>query len=126
MCKTTRFTILTIACAVLLTGCGFKDKDAINSVDDTIGGVVDAGAVDLPNRPGYKLRSYVVLRPMRGQHFVYVIEKDGLPVAGAQTDQSKGQHQTAVSSEVALQDSTSGPQAVTNATQVEQDQTNDQ
>lgn len=102
-----RFTIFAIACAVLLAGCGFRDKNDIKTVEEAVGGVIDAGAVDLPNRPGYKLRSYVVLRPKMGQHFVYVIEKDGTPVAGAQTTTSTGQHQDTVSSDVANTDSPS-------------------
>ena len=87
---------LGLALVALLTGCGKPDPSTVRSVNQSIGSVVDAGAVPLPNRPGYKLRHYEVLREMQTRHYLYVIEKDEVPVAGVQTQASEGKSQVSV------------------------------
>lgn len=53
--------------------------------------LVDNGIVPIPDRPGYALHHYQnVIGDCCGNHHVYVLEKDGVPVAGADTTYRSG------------------------------------
>lgn len=94
-------TSLSIALLAGLSGCGKADPSTVRPVTRTVGSVVDAGAVDLPNRPGYRLRHYEVLRDMQVRHYLYVIEKDDVPVAGVDGQYQSGKTRVSVDTIVA-------------------------
>lgn len=108
-----------------ISGCGKADPSTVRPVSRTIGSVVDAGSVALPNRPGYRLRHYEVLREFRVSHYLYVIEKDGVPVAGVdnqyQSGKTKDTVSTAVSPLQALRACTDVDDCVTKAEQLKKD-----
>jgi hypothetical protein len=57
----------------------------------------DLGAVDVPGRPGYTLHGYTITRQNLQPHYVYVLEKDGEPMAGTDTSYISGKSQTTTS-----------------------------
>ncbi len=87
---------LVIAAVLTVTGCGKPDPSTVRPVSSTVGSVVDAGVLPLPNRPGYQLRHYEVLREMQQRHYIYVIEKDEQPVAGINAQYTQGKSQVSV------------------------------
>lgn len=96
-----KFTSLfTIAlAAVLVAGCGSREKLASRTNE-----VFDMGSVPLEN--GYSLHGYRLINgAFDKDHFVYVVEKNGQPVAGATTNyevsQGKGSYNQAITSQVA-------------------------
>jgi len=76
---------ITLA-AVLVAGCGSREKLASRTNE-----VFDMGSVPVQN--GYSLHGYRLMNgALEHDHFVYVLEKDGQPVAGttANYDVSQG------------------------------------
>ena len=98
------FSVLSLATLVALSSCGFPDARSIAPVSESIGGVVDAGAVPLPNKPGWQLRSYNVLRKHEVIHYVYVLEQNGEPVADTSTEYKQGKTSRSVSVAVSRND----------------------
>lgn len=85
---------LVVSMAVGLSACS-SGKDGVTgplhnvTTDDiehakTVGGnrvMVDNGTVALPGKPGYKVHQYLNIHDVQGTHFLYVIEKDGVPTS---------------------------------------------
>jgi hypothetical protein len=57
----------------------------------------DLGAVNVPGKPGYTLHGYSIERQNLQPHYVYVLEKDGEPVAGTDTSYMNGKTQATTS-----------------------------
>lgn len=75
-----------------LGGCGPRTPTTENEVN-----LVTANAASpIEGMPGYTLRSLVVDRNYSTVHFVYVLEKDGTPVAGSTTDYTASKSQQSV------------------------------
>lgn len=74
MKKSLKFVVL--AALVLLGGCG----DPKAPLSERISAVVDLGVV--PVNDGFVLHGYRVMNNSDRDHFVYVLEKNGKPVAG--------------------------------------------
>ena len=73
------FSLLTVlAAALMLTSCGTRDP-----LSKRVNEVADLGAMPLP-QSNYKLHGYrVVNSGMEKDHFVYLVERNGQPVAGS-------------------------------------------
>jgi hypothetical protein len=89
---------LALAAAVLLTGCSPHEKLSSRTKE-----IFDMGA--LPMNNGYMLHGYRLVNGVNDHdHFVYVVEKDGKPVAGTATNysvsQGKSTRNEAVTSDV--------------------------
>lgn len=71
-------SLLTILTGLLLTSCGTHDP-----LSKRVNDVADLGAMPLPHS-GYQLHGYrVVNAGMEMDHFVYLVERNGQPVAGS-------------------------------------------
>lgn len=67
-----------LATALLLTSCGTRDP-----LSKRVNDVADLGAMPLPHS-GFQLHGYrVVNAGMEKDHFVYLVERNGQPVAGS-------------------------------------------
>lgn len=86
-------SLLTILTAgLLLTSCGARDP-----LSKRVNDVADLGAMPLPNST-YQLHGYRVINAgMEKDHFVYLVERNGRPVAGSTVnmDVPAGRHSTA-------------------------------
>lgn len=98
MYKNVLSSVAILSLSLVTTACGFSSPESIAPVSDSVGGVVDAGVIPLPTKPGYQLHSYVVLRKMNVQHYVYILEKDGVPVVGTDAAQTINKNTVTVSS----------------------------
>lgn len=52
--------------------------------------LIENGVVDLPGKPGYKVRQYINYHHSTPSHYLYLVEKDGVPVSGMAESHSNG------------------------------------
>lgn len=52
--------------------------------------LIENGVTDLPGKPGYKVRQYINYHRHNPNHYLYLVEKDGVPVSGMAESHSNG------------------------------------
>lgn len=89
--------VVVVLLAAGLSACSQEMKDGIpvSSIENAkdngdMKHLVENGVRDLPGKPGYKVRQYVNVHQNVASHYLYVIEKDDVPVAGASTGYQSG------------------------------------
>lgn len=79
-----------------LAGCS-SDEDSDTPVKPVL---TDHGVLEVPGKPGYQLRYYS--RKVNGRtHHIYILEKDGAPVAGADLNTTSDKDPLTITSDVA-------------------------
>jgi hypothetical protein len=92
----TTFAVIALA-AALVVGCGSREKLASRTNE-----VFDMGSVPVKN--GYSLHGYRLINgAFEHDHFVYVLEKDGQPVAGTTANYDVSQGKSTVNQTVTSQ-----------------------
>lgn len=85
--------------ALFSTLAGCSSQGATDSQDKPV--LTDHGVLDVPGKPGYQLRHYS--RKHNGRtHHIYVMEKQGVPVAGVDLNTTSSKDPLTVTSEVAV------------------------
>lgn len=93
--------VLLSVSALFLAGCGPREP-LVKSVKK----VVDLGALPLPNS-NYQLHGYQVVNSVGHDHFIYLVESGGRPVAGSTVNRSRNQQVTSVLENAPLGESSS-------------------